>query len=65
MPDSASALATPLALRLVPSPGYGPAVSSGMTAQPLPVLPVLPVPLAAREAIHRRLEAVLAGERTV
>ena len=51
MPDSASAFAMPLPLLLVPSPGYGPPVSSGMTAQVpvvvvvVPVLPVLPVVL--------------------
>ena len=38
MPDSVSALAMPLPLLLVPSPGYGPPVSSGMTEQ-VPLLP--------------------------
>jgi hypothetical protein len=33
MPDRASAFAMPLPLLLVPSPGYGPPVSSGMTEQ--------------------------------
>ena len=32
MPARISALATPLTLLLVPSPGYGPPVSSGITA---------------------------------
>jgi hypothetical protein len=42
MPDKVSAFAVPLPLLLVPSPGYGPPVSSGMTAQ-VPVAGVVVV----------------------
>jgi hypothetical protein len=49
MPDRTSALATPLALRLVPSPGYGPPVSSGITEQTALPLPVLAAPVVVVE----------------
>ena len=50
MPARIRALATPLTDELVPSAGYGPPVSSGMTLQVallavVPVVPVLPLPL--------------------
>ena len=46
MPDSVSALAMPLLLLLEPSPGYGPAVSDGITEQ-LDVVDVVVVPVVA------------------
>ena len=52
IPESRSAFAILLPLLLLPSPGYGPAVSSGMTEQEaLPVLLVLPVLVLLPEVV--------------